>query len=124
MCNTYIYYSQNQAFAGNVFNWLADVQTDIDEFGLTVPLAYSLSQNYPNPFNAKTSIRYELPEYSEVNIEVYDILGKRVSVIQDGFKQAGYHSATWNAENMASGMYFYKLQAGDYSESKKMLLLK
>ena len=82
------------------------------------------SQNYPNPFNASTMIKYELPQQSLVTIEIYDILGRKVGMLEDRLQPAGYHKLVWHAEDLPSGVYFYKLRAGDYSETKKMVLMK
>jgi hypothetical protein len=89
-----------------------------------VPLQFELNQNYPNPFNASTTIKYLLPEPSDVIIEIYDILGRKIEMLQLGRIQTGGHQVTWNARNYSSGVYFYKLQTGEYSETKKMVLLK
>ena len=89
-----------------------------------MPIVYSIKQNYPNPFNAITTIEYGLPEDATVTIDVYDLLGRRVASLVDGFQNAGYHTVSWNAANMTSGMYFYKIQANDYVEQKSMMLLK
>ena len=88
------------------------------------PDKISLSQNYPNPFNASTMIKYELPHQSQVTIEIYDILGRKITTLQNGLQSPGYHQALWQAEDVASGVYFYKLQAREYIESKKMILVK
>jgi len=88
------------------------------------PSDYRLSQNYPNPFNAQTTIRYSLLEQSEVSIDIYDILGRKIETLLSDVQQAGYHQATWNAEDITSGVYFYKIQTGNYTETKKMMLLK
>jgi flagellar hook assembly protein FlgD len=96
--------------------------------GIDADLRYaenlSLSANYPNPFNASTTIRYSLPEPAHVAIEVYDILGRRMQTLVREKKQAGYHSVVWNADGYSSGIYFYRIKAGEYSETKKMVLLK
>jgi len=89
-----------------------------------LPETFSLFQNYPNPFNAQTIIQYSLSEPSDVKIEIYDLLGREVGMILNGMQLAGNHQVIWNAEDLPSGMYFYKLQAGDYNETKKMVLLK
>lgn len=94
-----------------------------DRFDL-IPERITLSQNYPNPFNAFTLIKYKLPRQTQVAINIYDILGHKVNTLLNQQQQAGYHQVVWNAENFSSGMYFYKLQAGDYIETKKMMLLK
>jgi len=83
-----------------------------------------LSQNYPNPFNASTTINYGLPRQSHVSIVIYDILGRKVTTLIDKLQPAGYHQTIWNADDFSSGLYFYKLQAGDYIETKTMMLIK
>jgi hypothetical protein len=90
----------------------------------TLPSYFSIAQNYPNPFNPTTTIHYDLPAPSNVTLEVYDLLGQRVETLVDGNQQAGNHIAVWTANNKPSGIYFYRIEAGDFSETKKMLLLK
>ncbi len=89
-----------------------------------LPSSFVLSQNYPNPFNASTTIRYELPITSRVKVDIYDILGRNVESLVDRIKPAGYHQVTWHADDLPSGVYFYKIQAGELSETNKMLLVK
>ena len=89
-----------------------------------LPTANSLSQNYPNPFNSSTIISYILPQPADVTIDIYDILGRHISTLLDANQLAGNHQAVWNAEHATSGIYFYRLRAGDYVESKKMILAK
>ena len=89
-----------------------------------LPESFSTFQNYPNPFNAFTIIQYSLQEASDVTIKIYDILGRKIETLVQGEQQAGYHQVIWDAEDATSGMYFYRIQAGDYTEAKKMLLLK
>ncbi len=100
------------------------IQVGITEKDIEVPKRFSLSQNYPNPFNATTTIRYNLPKTSDVAIDIYDLLGRKVQTLYNGAQPAGLHSVIWNADRFSSGMYFYKIQAEDYIETKKMLLLK
>ena len=90
----------------------------------TLPDAYSLSQNYPNPFNSSTVIQYELPEAAWVRLEVYNMLGQVVTTLVDGNRQAGFHSYNWNANNFASGIYFYRITAGKFRASRKMVIVK
>ncbi|MCP4581863.1 MAG: T9SS type A sorting domain-containing protein [candidate division Zixibacteria bacterium] len=97
---------------------------DIDESVASIPDKISISQNYPNPFNASTTIKYELPSQSHVTIEIYDIIGRKVRTLIERQQPPGYHQAIWQADDFSSGMYFYKLQAGDLIQTKKMLLLK
>jgi len=97
--------------------------TDIRFEEISVPDEFAF-YSYPNPFNAVTTIKYNLPKASEVNIEIYDILGRRVQIFVRERQRAGYHSVVWNADEYSSGMYFYRIQAGEFTEAKKMLLLK
>ena len=95
-----------------------------DDKDSRIPRQFELNQNYPNPFNAVTTIRYGLPENAYVTIEVYDLLGRCVDVLVNEHQKAGYHMATWKAEDQTSGSYLYKIQAGDFIETKKMMLVK
>ncbi len=90
----------------------------------SIPLSYSLSQNHPNPFNPVTTIAYTLPKTSKVKIMLYNMLGERVMTLVDEEKSAGRYQMKINASHLASGIYFYQIQAGDFAASKKMLLLK
>ncbi len=89
-----------------------------------IPSKYELSQNYPNPFNPSTTIRYAMPQAGNVKLTVYNMLGQQVTTLVNGYKQAGTYSVTWNASNLASGIYFYTLQTGAFVVSKKMILIK
>ena len=99
-----------------------------------LPMTYVLDQNYPNPFNPTTQIRYGLPQQSQVQIRVFDLLGREVALLQDGEQQAGYHSVLWTGEtssghSVASGIYFYRIDANSvngrgFISMKKMMLLK
>jgi hypothetical protein len=100
-----------------------DNPTEINNEVINVPGIFSL-RSYPNPFNASTTIRYGLPEQSDVRIEIYNILGQRVVTLFDGNRQAGYHTVTWRADHYPSGVYFSRLQAGGRSENIKTVLLK
>jgi hypothetical protein len=89
-----------------------------------VPVTFELGQNFPNPFNPTTQIEFNLPEAAQVNLTVFNVRGQKVTTLVDGYLDAGPHTVTWDAGDNASGMYFYRLQAGDFVQSKKMLLLK
>jgi len=89
-----------------------------------VPTTTTLAQNHPNPFNAETSIGYTLADAGNVNLSVYDISGRLVETLVDGQQEAGYRSVTWEDSEAASGVYFYKLTAGDFTEVKRMTLLR
>lgn len=89
-----------------------------------LPSVYSLSQNYPNPFNPSTKISFALPQAGNVKIVVFDLLGREVEVLVNEFRTAGNHTVDFNAASLASGVYFYKIEAGDFTATKKMLLIK
>ena len=93
------------------------------------PMEYSLSQNYPNPFNPVTKIKYSLPESGNVNLVIYDLMGREVHRLVNTRQEAGYHSVKWDGQNavgqnVGAGMYFYVLQSRDYQQVRKMILLK
>ncbi len=98
--------------------------TDAIEEKNTSPQNFTLSQNYPNPFNPNTIINYSLEKSSQVSLKVYDALGNEVAALVDEFKPAGYYEVNFNASRLSSGIYFYKLTAGNFSEVKKMTLLR
>jgi D-alanyl-D-alanine carboxypeptidase len=89
-----------------------------------LPEAFKLDQNYPNPFNPSTTIKYELPKSSQVTLSVYDILGRQVSVLVNEKGDAGLHEVKFDGSNLASGVYFYRLAAGDFVQTKRLMLLK
>jgi hypothetical protein len=88
-----------------------------------LPTEFAVSQNYPNPFNAKTLISFGLPTASDVTVNIYSITGQLVETLGGHF-DAGMQTITWDASNVSSGIYFYKVQAGDHSQTMKMTLLK
>jgi hypothetical protein len=96
----------------------------IQNIGTEIPSGFSLSQNYPNPFNPTTTIKFDIPKLSNVKISVYDITGKELEVLVNEKLQAGTYQTTLNASNFSSGVYFYRLQTEDFSETKKLILLK
>ncbi len=89
-----------------------------------IPMVIKLSQNYPNPFNPSTSIEFYLPKAENVTIEVYNTLGQRVETLLDKHMQAGKHKVEFNAQNLSSGIYYYKIEAGEFQDVKKMVLLR
>ena len=100
--------------------WLEEDQLD----GGTVPQYFTLYQNYPNPFNPSTKIKYSVPQSSKVVIKVFDILGNEIESLVNEEKPSGTYEITCYAENLPSGVYFYRLQAGSFVETKKMVLMK
>jgi hypothetical protein len=100
-----------------------DVEDDPGS-GSAIPGEFRLHQAYPNPFNPTTTIHYDLPRASDVRIIVYDLLGRQVARLVDGYRSAGRHSVNWDASDLTSGMYFYSLHAGAWQDVKKAILLK
>jgi hypothetical protein len=98
--------------------------SSIEDYLSQTPNTYLLEQNFPNPFNSVTKIRYSIPQTSIVVIKVYDILGNEIKTLVKEEKSAGTYELNWNAKDLPSGAYFYRLQAGDFVEAKKMLLIK
>jgi len=106
-------------------NWLGfeDAATSVLNDN-SLPLKFNLSQNYPNPFNPSTIINYSIPKYGHVTIKVYDSLGRIVCTLINTEKSAGNYSINFNTSGLASGIYFYKMQSGDFVETRKLVLLK
>jgi hypothetical protein len=102
----------------SVEHFLSDVVT------VGVPKKYAISQNYPNPFNPTTKIDFEIPNDSKVSIKVFDILGRKITSLVNGFIEAGYHTIEFDGSNFASGMYFYRIHTNGFEKVKKMVLLK
>lgn len=96
----------------------------ITQIGSNVPKDFGLSQNYPNPFNPTTKIKFEVPKNTNVKIEVFNNLGQVVKVLHDGFTNAGYYETDFNASSLNSGIYYYRMTAGQYVQTKKMVLVK
>ena len=92
--------------------------------GKQVPGKFSLYQNFPNPFNPTTSIKFDIPKESIVKITIFDALGRETAVPVNESLKAGSYSVDFDASRLASGIYYYKIEAGNYIESKKMVLLK
>ena len=109
------------AYGGSAVGW-----TDIDEYGNypVTPEYFQLSQNYPNPFNPVTTITFSIPYQQLVNIKIYDLLGCEIKTVLNKQKQAGVHRVNFDGTGLATGVYFYRLQTDDYTQSKKMVLIK
>ena len=107
----------------NVSVMINELDTAVDSGELIFPAAVVFAA-YPNPLNALATIKYSLMEPSEVRINIYDPLGREIETLVHDRKSAGNHRIVWNATGFSTGIYFYRIQAGDYSETKKMVLLK
>jgi hypothetical protein len=101
------------------YHYSGEVEVDVKG-----PLTFNLVQNYPNPFNPSTNINYSIPEAGNIRLSVYNIVGEEVAVLVDGFSQAGFFEVSFNASNLPSGVYMYKLQSANSVQTKKMMLLK
>ncbi len=128
--NTSLQSAGDDGYAVGDLNWFpsqkaAWVQaTDVQPVQSGIPEVYSLSQNYPNPFNPTTQITFSVPKAGNVELTVYNMLGQKVATLINGAVTAGQHSATFVSRDLASGVYFYRLVAGDYTSTMKMILMK
>ncbi|MGD1044610.1 MAG: T9SS type A sorting domain-containing protein [Bacteroidota bacterium] len=108
-----------------IYEWLANgiPPTGVKEQA-SIPAHYALNQNYPNPFNPTTQIEYSVPERGNISLKVYNLLGEELATLFTGVQQAGNHVATFDGAGLTSGVYFYRLQAGNFSVTKKLVLMK
>jgi hypothetical protein len=98
--------------------------TAIDDEPVMIPSGYCLHQNYPNPFNPSTTINYEIPEAGRIALDVFDMTGRLVKTLYKGYRSAGVYQEVFSADQLTSGVYFYKLTAGSWTDTKKMLIIK
>lgn len=105
-------------------NFTIDILSDADRWNSGIPDKFELYQNYPNPFNPATRIRYAVPATSFIRLSVYDLLGNEIKILANEVKNAGYYEIDLHVNNLGAGIYFLKIEAGNYSSIKKMLLLK
>ena len=103
--------------------WTTHVQEDFEQIS-TRPSAYRLEQNYPNPFNPTTTIRFALPRCSQVSLILYNILGQTIATLVDKQLPAGEYQVTLHGDRLSSGVYFYRIVAGDFAQARKLVLLK
>jgi hypothetical protein len=129
ICNTH-YYWRYRGFIGGVWGSWSNIFeftttcTGIGEPGSKIPDEFILYQNYPNPFNPATTISFALPKYELVRLAVYDINGKEIDELINESIPAGNYSVVFEAYDLSSGIYFYSINAGDFKETKKMILVK
>jgi Secretion system C-terminal sorting domain len=112
-------YRLKQIDFDGTFEYSQEIEVEVSS-----PTEFSLEQNYPNPFNPSTTIKFSLPEKTNLIISVYNLIGEKVEEVFSGELESGYHEVNFNASLLASGVYLYQLQAQDYISVKKMLLLK
>jgi hypothetical protein len=122
--------SSNNSYSGFWYQENSIMTSVVKDLQNILPKEYRIEQNFPNPFNPSTTISWQMPEGSLVTLKVYDILGNEVASLVNGFQKAGVHSITFNTQNAAgsrnlsSGVYFYRLSAGNFVSTKKMVLVK
>jgi len=113
------YYRLKQVDFNGTYEYSSEIEVEING-----PLTFDLAQNYPNPFNPSTSIKYSVPESGNIRLSVLNIVGEEVAVLAEGFSQAGSFEVTFDASNLSTGVYLYKLQSANSVQTKKMMLLK
>jgi len=113
------YYRLKQTDVGGSFKYSNSTEVDFVTHSV-----FSLNQNYPNPFNPSTIISYSIPNASNVKLLVYNAIGQVIKVLEDGYKEAGNYNVSFNASELSSGLYFYKIEAGQNSQIRKMMLVK
>jgi hypothetical protein len=120
------YYRLKQIDLDGSMNFSEPLFVNVDQqgTGAIIPVDYSLDQNYPNPFNPSTTIRFGLPRATEVTLDVYDIIGRKIATIVRGEQGAGYHEVTFENRDLASGVYVYRMKAGGFSATRRFILLK
>ena len=111
-------YRLKQVDNDGTYSYSSEIEVEV------IPDRYELYQNYPNPFNPVTNIKFSLPEAAKVKVDVFNIIGEKVRTLIEQNMKAGFHNITFNAENLSSGTYIYRLQTENFTQIKKMLLLK
>ncbi len=125
------YYSAERGFPAGDLNWFPSLKAiwetggSVDVNSLSeIPVEYSLEQNYPNPFNPITKISFVIPKSGLTSLTVYNLVGEIVATLVNGELYAGSHEFLFDASKLSSGVYFYKLESGSFSQTKKMILIK
>ncbi|RIK72751.1 hypothetical protein DCC62_18930 [candidate division KSB1 bacterium] len=126
------YTGAEKGYPAGDLNWYPELKAKWEQ-GIDVEVAdrphaaiatYQLNQNYPNPFNPSTSVTFALAKAGDVKLEIYNALGQKVATLVNGKLPAGQHNVVWDAKNVPSGIYFYKLEAGTFHQTRKMVLMK
>ena len=106
-------------------NWYENLSiVSVEQVSSEIPTEFSLNQNYPNPFNPSTTITYSIPKESIVTLKIFNAIGEEVATLVNEFKQVGNYEASFNSSSLPSGIYLYRMQAGDFVQTKNMILLK
>ncbi|MCL4547583.1 MAG: T9SS type A sorting domain-containing protein [Bacteroidetes bacterium] len=108
----------------SVNSFTTQAGTSVEPIDDGVPVSFSLQQNYPNPFNPSSTIEFSIPKSTHVNVTIFNTLGKEINILMNSYLSAGKHTVVFDGNNLPSGIYFYRLRAGDYTETKKAILLK
>jgi len=132
--NLYVFGGNQESSNASILNSLeyadiSDYVISTEDEDIITPIAFHLNQNYPNPFNSNTAISYNLSEDTHVNITIYDMLGRKIKNLISKNEVTGNHSTQWNGDDsmgnhVGTGIYFYQLQARDFVQTKKMVLMK
>jgi hypothetical protein len=118
-------WSSSSVLNGGVYRRpLSEIVAGVSPSRSEVPALFRLEQNYPNPFNPSTTIRYALPGRSYVTLSVFSTLGQHVATLVNGSQEAGSHEVRFDGSGLASGMYFYRLSAGEYAGTKRLMLIR
>jgi hypothetical protein len=115
---------QNSTTGADIITVVTTGTTGADHETSHLPQEFALEQNYPNPFNPVTTIEYALPRAQHVNLKLYDLQGREVAVLVNERKEAGFFSVHFDGSNLASSIYFYRIQTEDFSQVRKMILAK
>ncbi len=122
---SFVGYSSGVTYAASSGVWFGGVITDVDQAESDeLPRVFALRQNYPNPFNPRTLIEYRLPKACHVDLRIFDLLGREMLVLVEGMQEAGNKSVALDASGLPSGAYFYRLAAGDFMATKKLVVVK
>jgi len=121
LCTFFDYTGDFRVESAVVANWY---ESSISTEYILIPREFDLSPAYPNPFNPVTTLRFALPENLEVSIVIYNLQGRQIEALRDGYMDAGYQSVVWDANRYPSGMYFTRMIAGDYVKTQKLMLVK
>jgi hypothetical protein len=124
MTNSIAFVNNNRGKATCVFIVVQNIVDGIKLENISIPNKFVMKQNYPNPFNPSTTISYQLPKQSHVTLWIYDVLGQEVATLVNEVEEPGNKIVNFNAGNLPSGVYYYRLQAGNYIETKKLILLR